>query len=51
MVRDYLEEQAEPRLAVDLNGCEGVTYRTLAADDLYCHGPSTRGTPSLVAPK
>ncbi|MFF3372630.1 HNH endonuclease [Streptomyces sp. NPDC002680] len=51
MVRDYLQEQAETRLAVDLNSCEGVTYRTLAADDFYCHGPSTRDTPSLVAPK
>ena len=51
MVRDYLQEQAETRLAVDLNSCEGVTYRTLAADDLYCEGCSTRDTPSLVAPK
>jgi len=51
MVRDHLREQAETRLAVDLNSCEGVTYRTLAADDLYCHGPSTRDTPSSVASK
>ncbi|MFK0103736.1 HNH endonuclease [Streptomyces sp. NPDC091217] len=51
LVRAYLQDQAETRFAVDLNSCEGVTYQTLAADDLYCHGPSTRDTPSLVAPK
>ncbi|MFE3990157.1 HNH endonuclease [Streptomyces goshikiensis] len=48
MVRVYLEDEAESRFAVDLNSCEGITYRTLAADDLYCEGPSGQDSPSSV---
>jgi hypothetical protein len=46
MVRVYLEGEAESRFAVDLNSCEGITYRTLAADDLYCEGPTGQDSPS-----
>lgn len=48
MVRVYLEDEAESRFAVDLNSCEGITYRTLAADDLYCEGSSMQESPSSV---
>ncbi|WP_156725842.1 HNH endonuclease [Streptomyces apocyni] len=48
MVRVYLGDEAESRFAVDLNSCEGITYRTLAADDLYCQGSSGQDSPSSV---
>ncbi|MET7311623.1 hypothetical protein ABZS68_32345 [Streptomyces sp. NPDC005571] len=38
VVRDYLRAEARTRLAVRLNGWEGVTYRTLAEDDAFCSG-------------
>jgi len=37
-VRSYLREEADTRLAERPNGWEGVTYRTLAADDSFCDG-------------
>ncbi|MGW5284497.1 HNH endonuclease [Streptomyces collinus] len=38
MVRAYLTDEAETRLADRPNGWEGVTYRALAADDVFCSG-------------
>ncbi|MET8299063.1 hypothetical protein ABZ729_36220 [Streptomyces sp. NPDC006678] len=38
MVRAYLAEEAETRLANRPNGWEGVTYRALAHDDVFCSG-------------
>ncbi|MFF6783872.1 HNH endonuclease [Streptomyces sp. NPDC012510] len=38
LVRAYLVEEAETRLADRLNGWEGVTYRALARDDDFCSG-------------
>lgn len=38
MVRAYLADEAETRLAARLNGWEGVTYRALAQDDAFCSG-------------
>ncbi|MCB5179810.1 HNH endonuclease [Streptomyces antimicrobicus] len=38
MVRAYLADEAETRLAARLNGWEGVTYRALAQDDAFCGG-------------
>lgn len=42
MVRAYLLDAAASRLAVEYNGWEGVTYRTLAADDAFCRGAFLR---------
>ncbi|MFE4658134.1 hypothetical protein ACFRFJ_15795 [Streptomyces hydrogenans] len=39
MVRAYLQDEAVTCFANDANSVEGVTYATLAADDLYCQGP------------
>ncbi|MGX1680461.1 HNH endonuclease [Streptomyces althioticus] len=38
VVRAYLREEADTRLADRLNGWEGVTYRALARDDAFCNG-------------
>ncbi|MEU9158626.1 HNH endonuclease signature motif containing protein [Streptomyces sp. NPDC048417] len=38
MVRAYLSAEADSRLAHQLNGWEGVTYRALARDDAFCNG-------------
>ncbi|MFD3729662.1 HNH endonuclease [Streptomyces sp. NPDC058671] len=38
MVRAYLEDEAETRLADRPNGWEGVTYQALAHDDVFCSG-------------
>ncbi|MFF8513372.1 HNH endonuclease [Streptomyces sp. NPDC015492] len=38
MVRDYLVDEARTRLADRPNGWEGVTYRALADDDVFCSG-------------
>ncbi|MEV6420243.1 hypothetical protein [Streptomyces sp. NPDC051662] len=42
MVRAYLLDAAASRLAVQRNGWEGVTYRTLAADEAFCCGAFLR---------
>ncbi|WP_159037051.1 hypothetical protein [Streptomyces specialis] len=36
LVRDYLHDEADTRLATRRNGWEGVTYRALAEDDWFC---------------
>ncbi|MFF5019559.1 hypothetical protein [Streptomyces sp. NPDC001165] len=41
LVRAYLADEAETRLANRLNGWEGVTYRALARDDAFCSGAFT----------
>ncbi|MDK0524027.1 hypothetical protein [Streptomyces sp. ML-6] len=38
LVHEYLAAEAATRLAVQPNGWEGVTYRTLAADGAFCNG-------------
>lgn len=38
MVRAYLSTEADSRLAHQLNGWEGVTYRALARDGAFCNG-------------
>ncbi|MFJ8608102.1 HNH endonuclease [Streptomyces sp. NPDC093675] len=38
VVRAYLREEANTRLADRLNGWEGVTYRALARDEAFCSG-------------